>query len=123
MADRGPRTLDLAEEVKELSQEVKVASKGLSDLRAEFGEFRVEVRTQLGIIKWVAVFFAGVLLTVVAGAGRVVWDAATITAEVKQQGKRLDAIDAKLEKTDRRLDGIDAKLEILIRRAETKPGS
>ena len=71
------------------------------------------IQEQLKFIRWAGVFFSGVLVAVVFGAGRVVWDAATITAEVKQQGARLD-------KVEKRLDGIDQKLDTLISRTAPK---
>ena len=62
-----------------------------------------------------------------AGAGRVIWDAATISADVKQRGRTLDALASevkhqgeRLEKVEKRLDGIDAKLDTLIRQGEPK---
>jgi hypothetical protein len=99
MTDRGPRTHALDEDLRELTK--------------SFVKFRTEVRTQLSVIKWAGVFFVGVLLAVATGAGRVVWDAATLTSEVKQHGVRL-------EKIEKRLAGVDQKLDTLLRRTEPK---
>jgi hypothetical protein len=104
--------------------DVKLAE-GLADFRLEterrFGALDrtlAAINTELRLIRFIGVFFAGVLVAVAAGAGRVVWDAATLTAEVRQHGVRLD-------KVEKRLDGIDAKLDTLIRlirRSEPKTG-
>jgi hypothetical protein len=53
-----------------------------------------------------------------AGSGWVIWNAATVTAEVRHQG-------VQVEKVEKRLDAfaekIDAKLDALLRRGESKP--
>jgi hypothetical protein len=75
--------------------DVKLAE-DLADFRLEtekaIGEFRVEMRTQLGFIKWVGVFFATVLVALVAGAVNVAWNASALNSEVKNQAKQLDTL-------------------------------
>jgi tetrahydromethanopterin S-methyltransferase subunit G len=73
------------------------------------------IETQLRIGRWIATFFAGVLVAVVFGAGRVVWDAATTSAEVRHQGERLD-------KVEKRLDAMDGKLDTIIRQTAKAGG-
>jgi hypothetical protein len=104
----GPTTEVLAEDLKELARAV-------GELRTEFGEFRSEVRTGLGVIKWVGVFFAGILVSLVTGTIGMAWNASAVVSDVRQHGERLD-------KVEKRLDGIESKLDVLIRRTEPKAG-
>jgi hypothetical protein len=67
-------------------------TKGVADLRNEFTGFRSTVETQLAVIKWIGVFFAGVLVALVAGAISVAWSASALNSEVKQMAKQLDTI-------------------------------
>jgi hypothetical protein len=96
-------------------------------LRGELGEFGGEIRTELGAVKSLGIFFAGVLVAVALGFAYAARDAGTIVADVEQQGRTLDSMasDAKrqcerLEKVEKQLDDIGAKLDTLIRRAEPK---
>jgi hypothetical protein len=142
---RGPTARNLDERVDDLGSDVhevlsdvaglRVDVAGLraemaarsGKLRGELGEFGGEIRTELGGVKSLGIFFAGVLVAVALGFAYAAWDAGSIAADVEQQGRTLDTLasDAKrqcerLEKVEKRLDGIDAKLDILIRRAEPK---
>jgi hypothetical protein len=136
-------TDQLAGDIDVLTKEVKDVSKGLVDLRTEFVVFRERIDTHLAYIKWIGVFIAGLLVAVVGGSGRVVWEASALHSELKQQGtriekvesevkqqgtrverveKRLDGVEGRLGSVEGRLDGIAKELEILIRRTEPKPG-
>ena len=104
---------------------------GIRDLREGFAGFRGRVDAYLGFMKWLGVFVAGILVAVVAGTGRVVWDASAVntemkhqgvqfdamSTEVKQQGTRLDAMSTevkqqgtRLENVEKRLDGVEKRL-------------
>jgi len=104
----GPTTEVLAGDLKDLARSV-------GELRTEFAEFRVEVRTQLGVIKWVGGFVAGVLVALVVATVGVAWNASAVVSDVRSHGARLDQV-------EKRLSGIEAKLDVLIRRAEPKAG-
>lgn len=106
---------DLAEFRLESEKRFGDMEKSIATIHGELREFRAEVGVQLGIAKWLGVFFASILVAVVVGAGRVVWDAATINAEVQHQG-------ARIEKVEKRLDAMDQKLDTLISRTAPKPG-
>jgi archaellum component FlaC len=108
-----PSVKSVDEELGELTKEVRELGKGVDALRNEFTGFRASVETQLGFIKWVGVFFAGVLVALVAGAVNVAWNASALNSEVKTQGSRLD-------KMDGRLDGIAKQLETIIRQTAAK---
>jgi septal ring factor EnvC (AmiA/AmiB activator) len=58
----------------------------------EFAEFRGSVKTQLAAIRWFGVFFAGILVAIAVGAGRVVWDASALTSKVEQFSKDSSAL-------------------------------
>jgi chaperonin cofactor prefoldin len=69
------------------------------------------------------------IVAIFIGSGRVIWEAAVVTTEVKYQGSRLEKVENRLEKVEnrlekveKRLDSIDGKLDVLIRRAESKGG-
>ena len=138
MSECGPTTRSLDGRLDDLAADVHEVLSDVAGLRldttSEFGrlreglgDYRLEteqrfgsiekvlsgIQEQLKFIRWVGVFFAGILVAAVAGAGRVVWDAATINAEVKHQGERLEMV-------AKRLDGIDTKLDTLIRRGEPR---
>jgi uncharacterized coiled-coil DUF342 family protein len=112
---------------------------GVQDFREESAGFRGRVDTYFGFMKWLGVFFAGILVAVVAGTGRVVWDASAVStsmkqqviqfdemrSEVKQQGKRLDGVEKrldgvekKLEQQGTRLDGIEKRLDGVEKRLD-----
>jgi uncharacterized protein YlxW (UPF0749 family) len=111
-------------------------TKGMADLRNEFTGFRSGVERELKLIRWLGVFFAGILVAVVLGSGHVVWDAATITAdvkqhgeklndlnaEVKQHGERLNDLKAEVKQQDGRLDSMARQLETIIRQTAPKAG-
>ncbi|MGP0062596.1 MAG: hypothetical protein ACLQGP_03200 [Isosphaeraceae bacterium] len=85
------------------------------------------IETQLGFIKWVGMFFAGVLVILVTSLINVAWNAGTVVSEVRTQGRALETLTVefktqgtRIDKVEKRLDGIDAKLDILVRRAESK---
>ena len=52
---------------------------------------------QLKFIRWIGVFFAGVLVILVGAAIGVTWNASALNSEVKHQGQRLDGIEKKLD--------------------------
>ena len=79
----------LATDLTEFRLEVE---KRFGSLGRELGEFRTEVRTQLGFIKWLGIFFATVLVALVAGAVNVAWNASALNSDVKQMAKQLDTI-------------------------------
>jgi outer membrane murein-binding lipoprotein Lpp len=113
---RGPTTRSLDERIDDLSGDVK-------DLSRRVGDFDNDLKW----LKRIGTFIAALLVAAGAGSGRVIWDAATISADVKQQGRALDALASevkhqgdRLEKVEKRLDGIDDKLDTLIRRGEPK---
>jgi hypothetical protein len=105
-------------------------------LAEDLAEFRLEtekrfggvektlasIETQLGFIKWIGGFFAGVLVLLVTSLIGVAWNAGTVVSEVRNQAGRIGELKSEVKTQGARLDGIDAKLDILIRRAEPKPG-
>jgi hypothetical protein len=70
---------------------------------------------QLKFIRWIGVFFAGVLVTIVATSIGITWSASALNSEVKTQGQRLDKVEA-------RLDAMGKQLDILISRTAPKTG-
>jgi predicted nucleic acid-binding Zn-ribbon protein len=88
---------------RRLSDEVKGLAASVNRLHSDLYGFERSVEKELKFIRWVGVFFAVTLVAVVGGSGRVVWDAATITAEVKHQGVRLDKVDQRLDKMEQQL--------------------
>jgi hypothetical protein len=107
----------LAEDLADFRLETE---KRFGSIEKELGEFRAEVRTQLGFIKWIGGFFAGVLVLLVTSLIGVAWNAGTVVSEVRNQAGRIGELKAEAKAQGARLDGIDAKLDILIRRAESK---
>ena len=100
----------LRESDHRLADEVKGLAASVNDLRSDFRVFERSVEKELKIIRWLGVFFSAILLAVVGGSGRMVWAAATLTAEVKYQGVRLDKVDQRLDKVDQRLEKIEQQL-------------
>ena len=125
---------------EKLGEQIHEVAENLAGFRLEMAErfgastrpsegFRNKVDTHLQFIKWIGVFFAGILVAVVFGAGRVVWDAATVSSDVKQQGRVLETLNSevkqqgtRLDKIDGRLEAMQKQLEILVGRATPKPG-
>jgi predicted nucleic acid-binding Zn-ribbon protein len=117
MTERGPTTKSIEEDLVEIAQEVEDLTRGMADLRLdftrslaelrnEFTEFRSGIEKELKIIRWIGVFFAGVLTAVVIGSGHVVWDAATITAEVKQLREEMRELKSDFKEMAKQLDTI-----------------
>ncbi len=102
----------------------------MANMRADLAGFRSGIESELKWIKRVGGTLAALVFAVVLGSGRVIWDAATIAADVRQQGtrlekveKRLDGFEGRLDGMAKRLDSIDTKLDALIHRGEQKPKS
>ncbi len=88
---------------EKLGEQIHEVAESLAGFRLEMAErfgtlektfegFRNKVETHLQFSKWLGVFFAGILVAVVVGSGRVVWDAATVSSDVKQQGRVLETL-------------------------------
>ena len=86
-------------------------------LEKTFEGFRNKVETHLQFIKWLGVFFAGILVAVVVGSGRVVWDAATVSSEVKQQGRVLETLASEVKQQGRVLETLGSEVKQQGRRA------
>ncbi len=134
-ASHGPTTRSLEERIDDLAADLRGDVAGLrvemtaefGKVRGELGMFRAEVRTQLGFIKALGVFFGAILVANFGGALGIAWNASTVVSDVKHQGdrlekveKRLDGVKTRLDGVDKRLEGMDAKLDMLIRRSEPK---
>jgi cytoskeletal protein RodZ len=102
----GPTVKSVDEELGELAREVRELGRGMADLRNDSTGFRSAVEKELKLIRWIGVFFAGVLVAVVFGSGRVIWDAATIAAEVKQQREEMKELKSDFKQMSRQLDTI-----------------
>jgi archaellum component FlaC len=123
MAAAGPTAKSVEEDLGELTNEVKDLSRGVDALRNEVTGFRASAETQLGFIKWVGVFFAGILVALVGTSINVAWNASALNSEVKAQGGRLDKVESRLDKIDGRLDGIGKQLEAILRQTAPKAGN
>jgi outer membrane murein-binding lipoprotein Lpp len=77
----------------------------------EFAEFRGSVKSQLATIRWFGVFFAGILVAIAVGAGRVVCDASALTSKVEQLSKDSSALTSKVEQLSSRVERIDGRLD------------
>lgn len=89
-----------------------------STFRSEFAGFRAQVNVQLALIKWVGVFFSGILVALVGAAVNIAWNASALNSDVKQQGMQIskiekgsEAILEKLDRIERRFDALNAILE------------
>jgi hypothetical protein len=109
----GPATQVLLDDSKKLKKEV-------ADLRLETSKFLSIVSTQIAIIKWLGVFFAGILTAFFIGALTLAWNASAMNFELKaqdrrieQQGTRIDQLSKSWEAVIERLDRIDHRLESL----------
>lgn len=96
--------------------------KGLGDIRTDLAGFRSGVESELRWIKRVGGALAGLVLAVALGSGRVIWDAATVVSEVRQQGGRIEGLEGRMDRVEKRLDGIDGKLDTLLSRTAPRPG-
>jgi uncharacterized protein YoxC len=92
VTERSVTAKSVDEDLSELTQEVKGLARSVDGLRNEFTGFRSTVETQLAVIKWIGVFFAGILVALVAGAVSVAWNASALNSEVKAMAKQLDTI-------------------------------
>ena len=106
----GPTTQHLSDDLKKLSGE-------FSTFHSEFSAFRAQVNVHLAFIKWVGVFFSGILVALIAGAVTVAWNASALNSEVRQQGSRMerieknsDAIIQHLERIERRQEAATVRL-------------
>ncbi len=74
----------------------------------------------LKFIRWIGVFFAGILVVLVERSINLAWEASAVVSKVEQQGGRLDKVDGRMDRVEKRLDGIDQKLDTLISRTAPK---
>jgi outer membrane murein-binding lipoprotein Lpp len=102
MAERGPTTKSVDEDLGDLRQEVKELTRSVNGLRTDYAV----VERDLKLIRWIGVFFAGVLVAVVLGAGRVVWDAATVTGKVDRLSEDVKELKSDVKQMAKQLDTI-----------------
>jgi hypothetical protein len=81
---------DVVRDLRESNRQIALDIKGIQTVL-------VAVQTELRFIRWIGVFFAGILVTLVGGAIWLSWNASALNAEVKQQGGRLEAGEGRLE--------------------------
>ena len=107
----GPTTQVLSDDLKTLRKEV-------SDFRLESSRFMAQVSSQLAFLKWIGVFFSGILVALVCGAVTVAWNASAVNSEIKQQGMRIERMSRNSDDLIQRLDRIDRRLEALGERSK-----
>ncbi len=116
---------------EKLGEQIHEVAENLAGFRLEMAErfgalettlegFRSKVDTHLQFIKWIGVFFAGILVAVVVGSGRVVWDAATVSSEMKQQGRVLETLASDVKQQGTRLEQQGRVLETLASEAKQR---
>ena len=136
-----PTDQQLAADIQEVAENlagfrVEVAEKfGTVNARLEekFGTVnaRLEgIQVELKLFRWLGVFFAGLLVTLVGGLITVSWNASGVVFEVNQQRRHVDEVraevkqqGARLGNIEGRMDGVEKKLDLLIRRTEPKMGA
>ena len=105
----GPSTQNLSDDLKKLSGD-------FADFRSDFSGLRSQVNVQLAFIKWVGVFFSGILVALVSGAVTIAWNASALNSEVKQQGLRVEKIEKNSETITHQLERIEHRLESMAAR-------
>jgi archaellum component FlaC len=114
----------------QLAEEIKGLTTSVNGLRTDFAGFKASTETQLktivGIGRWVAASFAGGVLTIAVGAAGVIWAASALHSKVEQQGVRLDKVEQRLDKVDQQLGQVNQQLGQIIQRLDqvapkTKP--
>lgn len=131
MTSRGPTTQSLDERIDGLADDLAgfrleaekrsgAIETALSDIRGDLKEFRTGIRTDLRWIKLIGGSIVTLLLGAGAFSGRVIWDAASIASDVRQQGQRIDKLEGRMDRVEKRLDGIDQKLDTLLNRTAPK---
>ncbi len=83
----------LVDDIRELTAKV-------TDVKVGFGRFEAATGAQLQLIKWVGVFFAGLLVPLLGFAFNVSWNASTLVSEVRQQGTALEQVSQKLDRLE-----------------------
>ncbi len=111
--------------IDRLNARIDSLDENIRGMAQGFAEFRGSVNTQLATIRWLGVFFASILVAVVVGAGRVVWDASALTSkveqlsnnssaltnEVKQLSKDSSALTSEVKQLSTRVERIDGRLD------------
>ena len=110
----GPTTESLATDFKELSRDINA-------LREASAKFEGCVETHLNFIKWLGGFVATLLVSLVASAVWLSWNASALTYEVKQQGNRLGKVEARLDGVEDRLGAVEARLGAVERTLKETP--
>jgi hypothetical protein len=89
-------------------------------LATDLTEFRIAVEKRFGsvdkalaeserdlkFIRWIGVFFAAILVALVAGSINVAWNAATIVSEVKQQREEMKELKSEVKQMAGQIDTI-----------------
>lgn len=98
------------------SDELKKLAGDFSTTRSDFSGFSAKASVQLALIKWVGVFFSGILVALVAGAVNIAWHASALNSEVRHQGRRLEKIEKNSEVVIQHLEGIERRLDAFAAR-------
>lgn len=129
----GISTEYLAEQIEasneRLTKAIEDLTRKVEEGQKEFVAFRLDVTKSVhdfgNDLKWVkriGAFVATLLVAAIFGAGRVIWDASAVNAEVKQQGKVLEEVRSEVKQQGARLDAMDRKLDTLLSRTAPKMG-
>ena len=100
----GPTTQSVSDDLKGLT-------KDFSAYQTEFAAFRGQVNVHLAYIKWVGVFFSGILVALISGTAGFAWNASALNSEVKQQGVRTGNIEAVVQRQGVRIENINGEIQ------------
>jgi hypothetical protein len=112
-----------------LADDIKGLRATMHAMREDFAGWKGSVETELNLIgtlgKWILAAFTSIAIVALTGAGGLIWSAAIVHADVKNQGIRLDKLegrfdrlDQKVDQLDKRLDKTDAKLDLIMQRLD-----
>jgi hypothetical protein len=120
MADRGPTTKSVDEDLGELAKEMRDLGRRTDESIAGLRTDLAGIKNDLKWIKGIGAVFVATFMAFVGGAVNVAWNASALNSEVKAQGEKLGELKSEVKGQGVRLDGIDAKLDILVHRGEPK---
>jgi hypothetical protein len=118
----GPTAEVLNEEVKGLRDDLHKVE---GSLRQDIHQLDIRVAklsTEFGVVKWVV---GATLVATLSGIGSGIWWAATVTADVKNLGSKIDerfkVVDERFKTIDARFDRLEASIAKVIE--QTRPAS
>jgi hypothetical protein len=115
---------DIRELDRRIGGRLEVIERSLASLREDFSAFRGSTDTNLKLIRWVGVFFAGLLVSLFLGIVTLTWHASAVNSRVFQLGEDFQSMRTEIKEVGARVDKmelqVDERLDKMERQSDTR---